>query len=68
MRGNMQVCSLWDKLPQQPIAVLVQTALPRRVRVRKVSLGTQRFLYRLVFGKLAAVVKGDGMHLLDVGR
>lgn len=34
----------------------------------KVGLGPQRFLYRLVFDKLAAIVKGDGMHLLDVWR
>ena len=34
--------------------------------MRKIGLRTQCSLYRLVLSKLAAVVKGDGVHMLGI--
>jgi hypothetical protein len=53
-----QTALLWKELPQQPIGVFVEPALPRAVRARKVHLRLQTTGNEFVLGELLAVVKG----------
>ena len=58
-----QVGRLWKELAQQAIVVLIEPALPRAVWMRKVDLSLQASGDEFMFGKLFAIVKGQGLAL-----
>ena len=62
-----QVGLLGKELTQQAIVILIESTLPRAVRMRKVHLGLQALRNELMLGELFAVVKGQGFAVGLVG-
>ncbi len=61
--GNLgEIRPLREVLPQQPVRVLVDTALPTRVRPREVEARPQPRGDAGVMGELPAVIRGDRQH------
>jgi hypothetical protein len=60
LRKTGQVRALGEELADQAVGVLVPAALPRTVRLGEVDLQCGFHLQLLMFGKLLAVVQGEG--------
>ena len=62
--ADLQEVGLLGKvLAQQPIVVLIESPLPRAVRVRKVHLGVQASCNEVVLCEFLAIVKGQRVAL-----
>ena len=51
-----------EVLPNECVGVLVQTTLPRGIRMREIDLGPKVMSHAVMVGELAAIVIGDDMH------
>ena len=62
-----QVGLLGKELTQHAIVVLIESTLPRAIRMSKVHLGLQTWRNKLMLGELFAVVKDQGLAVGLVG-
>lgn len=63
LRDGGEVPVLGEVLPNQPVRILVRSALPGCVGMSKVEIGLQFLGNLLMFGELLAVVRGQRMYL-----